>query len=285
MEINHLNSLRLGFSTKQASKIKKNGVNRYISKQLKGKNLLIEPEFLEDSPKDLKEYGELKKALEKEENSRKNINLTGFKWKSYLVQRCNETEFPLLEKINLMFQNQFVVTLQSVKLPYWIYQHYKTINENALGNYKTLVKEMIYTNAMIKYLDNQQNRKGKTNENLARELLELFTLGEGHYAEADIKNTALALVGLVYGEEKAEYKPKLKDNATKSVFGKSGNFIIDDVIDIIFDQENTSYFFAEKCLKWFFYDQPNQELVVKYGDVLKNTNFELKPSLMSVPKN
>jgi len=127
------------------------------------------------------------------------------------------------------------------------------------------------------YIINVKNIKDKINENLGRELLELFTLGEGNYSESDIKNTALSLAGLTFGEEKGDYRPLLKDNSIKTVFGKSGNFIIDDVIDIIFEQKNTPYFLAEKVLKWFFYDNPSDELIVKYGDILKKNDFELKP--------
>lgn len=281
MDIHHLNSLRTGFSTRQAAAIQQKGISSYIHEQLNAKNSLSEPEFIAAGPKSLKELQALKTEASNggkaTENIIKELKKVGFDWKAFIFQRCYETEYPLREKINLFFQNHFVATLQSVKVPYWIYKHYETINTHALGNYKTLVKEMVYSNAVIKYLDNQQNKKGKINENLARELLELFTLGEGNYSESDIKNTALTLAGLSFGEEKGLYRPFSKDNSTKEVFGKSGNFIIDDVIDIIFEQKNTAYFIAEKALKWFFYDNPHQDLVYKYGNILKEKNFELKP--------
>jgi uncharacterized protein (DUF1800 family) len=199
-----------------------------------------------------------------------------FEWKSYILKRCYETEFPLQEKINLFLQNHFVVTLQTVKLPYWIYLHYKTINTYSLKNYRELIKEMVYSNAMIKYLDNQQNKLGSINENLGRELLELFTLGEGNYSEEDIKNVAMSLAGLTYGDVKGEYRKAIKDNSIKTVFGKKGNFDADSVIDLIMQQKNTPYFFAEKALKWFFYDQPTPELINYYGNYFKENNFELK---------
>lgn len=286
MDIHHLNSLRLGFSTKQASTIERKGIARYIQDQLSIYQNITEPEFLTTSPKSLQEIQTLKKDAEVNGQAKativKEINRLGFEWKAHILKRCYETENPLREKINLFFQNHFVASLQTVKLPYWIFKYYQTINSHSLGNYKTLVKEVVYSNAMIKYLDNQQNKKGKINENLGRELLELFTLGEGHYTENDIKNTALALAGLSFGEEKGQYRQLIKDNSTKTVFGKSGNFIIDDVIDIIFEQKNTPYFLAEKALKWFFYDNPPQELIIKYGNVLKKNNFELKPFFQSL---
>lgn len=277
----YLNALQFGFSTQDAQKIEKMGLSQYIKQQLQANNDVSEPSFLQNSPKNLSDYRALRQSVAKDGNElekiTKQIIKTGVECKAFFLQRCLESEYPLKEKINLFFQNHFVVTLQSVKVPYWIFQHYKTINQNSVGNYKTLVKEMVYSNAMLKYLDNQQNRKDKVNENLARELLELFTLGEGNYSESDIKNTALALVGLTFGDNKGEYRRFLTNNDTKTVFGKSGNFKIDEVIDIIFEQNNTAYFLAEKALKWFFYDNPPQKLILKYGDILKENQFELKP--------
>ena len=277
----HLHALRLGFSTKEADRIQQKGIIDYIDEQLNTKSPLAEPQFIAESPKDLQALQNLKKRAANGgkdlENVAKDLIKLSFEWKAFCIQRCNETENPLREKINLFFQNHFVSTLQSVKVPYWIYKHYETINSNSLGNYKTLVREMVYSNAMIKYLDNQQNTKGKINENLGRELLELFTLGEGNYTEQDIKNTALSVAGLTFGEEKGRYRPFLKDNSVKTVFGKSGNFSIDEVVDLIFQQKNTPYFLAEKVLKCFFYDHPPKALITKYGNVLRENNFELKP--------
>lgn len=281
METNHLYALRLGFSVSEAIEIQKLGLYKYIKNQLNAKVTVKEPDFIAQSPKNLKDLQLLKKRLtnggKELQTAAQQLNKWGFQWKAFIIERCFETSFPLREKINLFFHNHFVSTLQSVKVPYWIFQHFQTINSYALGNYKDLVKAMVYSNAMIKYLDNQQNRRGNINENLARELLELFTLGEGHYTEADIKNTALALAGLNFGIEKGQYRPFLKDNAVKTVFGKSGNFQIDEVIDLIFEQKNTPYFLAEKVLKWFFYDEPKPERIQKYGNVLLQHQFELKP--------
>lgn len=281
MMLSNYQALRLGFNTKHAELIQKIGVEKYISQQLNAKSELIEPDFIKNSPKSIKELQQFKKEAQKDndkfEKVVKQIYRTGIEWKAFLAERLYNTENPLREKINLFFQNHFVSTYQSVKVPYWIFTQYKTINDYSLGNYKTLVKEMVYSNAMIKYLDNQKNVKGKINENLARELLELFTLGEGNYTENDIKNTALALAGLNFGEEKGVYRKFFQDNSTKTVFGKSGNFTIDEVIDIIFEQPNVAHFLSEKLLKWFFYDEPTQELIAHYGNYLKEKNFELKP--------
>jgi uncharacterized protein (DUF1800 family) len=284
MNNSHLNALRLGFSTGASKEMRRLGLQNYIRTQLQAVNPLTEPDFIRNSPKSLKELQALREQTEasgeKQESTVKAIVKIRNEWKSFYLQRCYETKNPLREKLNLFFQNHFVATLQSVKVPYWIFKYYDTINKHSTGNYKTLVREMVYTNALIKYLDNNQNKKGKSNENLARELLELFTLGEGNYTENDIKQTALALAELSFGEEKGQYRPAWKDNSVKTVFQKSGNFIIDDVIDLIFEQERTPYFIAEKLLKWFFYDNPPSEKITKYGLLLKSHQFELMPFLI-----
>lgn len=277
----HLYSLRLGFSTQQANSIKELGLEKYVFNQLNGKDSIEEPDFIKESPKSIKEFREYMQRVDKggkeAEKAGLELRKNNIAWKSLILQRSFETEFPLKEKINLFFQNHFVSTLQSVKVPYWIYLHYKTINDFSLGNYKDLIKEMVYSNAVIKYLDNHQNKKGNINENLARELLELFTLGEGHYTENDIKNVALSLSGLSFGETKGEYMPNAMDKSEKTVLGKTGNFDVDDVIDIIMEQENLPYFLSEKVLKWFFYDLPDSDLIKYYGNYLKEKNFELCP--------
>ncbi len=244
------------------------------------------PNFLNDTPKTLAELKAWNENAQKDINEGKkaikDIVKVGVEWKAHLVERYYNTSFPLREKINLFWQNNFVATYQSVKIPYWIFWHYKSINNFGVGNYKDLVKEMVFSNAVIRYLDNQKNRRGNINENLGRELLELFTLGEGNYTENDIKNTALALAGLTFGQEKGQYLPMLKDNSIKTFMGQKGNFDANDIINIIFEQENTAYFLAEKVLKCFFYDTPSKDLIIKYGDILRLNNFELKPFFQSL---
>jgi len=134
----------------------------------------------------------------------------------------------------------------------------------------------------VRYLVNVDNRKGKLNENLSRELLELFTLGIGNYSEDDIKNGAKGLAGLGVGEENAVYRRIFEDNDNFVYLGKKGNFKIDEMIDIIFEQPNIPYLITRKILKWFIYDNPKEELVRYYGDYFKKMNFEIQPLLTKI---
>jgi uncharacterized protein (DUF1800 family) len=135
---------------------------------------------------------------------------------------------------------------------------------------------------MVRYLDNTDNRNGKINENLSRELLELFTLGIGNYTENDIKNGAKALAGLGIGNKAAMYRKKLENNEEITYLGKTGIFKVDDLIDIIFEQKAIPYRITKKILQWFIYDDPTEELVQYYGDYFREVDFEIEPLLQKI---
>src|SRR5690606_31636105 len=115
----------------------------------------------------------------------------------------------------------------------WLmWQQNETLRRHAAGNFGQFVKRISRDPAMLDYLNNQQNRKGRPNENYARELMELFTLGIGHYTETDIKEAARAFTGWGHDGEEFIFRPSLHDGDTKTFFGVKGNFDGDDVIDL-----------------------------------------------------
>jgi uncharacterized protein (DUF1800 family) len=287
MDKNTLWSLRLGYSAKQAKTIEKIGVQKFLEQSYATKVESKFPDFLENSPKSLQELKEIRKTLiaanpeAKKEMLKKEVQ-TSFEMKAWWLYKMREDEFPLREKMTCFWHNHYVSTFQKVKVNYWVFQHNQILRENAFGNFKTLTKAIIQSNAMVRYLDNVDNRKGKLNENLSRELLELFTLGIGNYTEEDIKNGAKGLAGLGIGEEKAIYRKFFEDNEPFVYLGKKDNFKVDEMVDIIFDQPNIPYLITRKILKWFIYDNPKEELVHYYGGYFKKMNFEIKPLLTKI---
>jgi uncharacterized protein (DUF1800 family) len=287
MDKNTLWSLRLGYSAKQAKIIEKTGLKKFLEQSYATKFDSKIPDFLENSPKSFQELKEIRKTLiaenpeAKKELLKKEVQ-TSFEMRAWWIAKMNEDEFPLREKMTCFWHNHFVSTFQKVKVNYWIFQHNQILREHAFGNFKTLTKQIIQSNAMVRYLDNVDNRKDKLNENLSRELLELFTLGIGNYTEQDIKNGAKGLAGLGVGEEKAIYRKFFEDNESFDYFRKKGNFKVDEMIDIIFDQPNIPYLITRKILKWFIYDNPKEELVHYYGDYFKKMNFEIQPLLTKI---
>ena len=287
MNKSNLWSLRLGFSGKQAQLIEQLGFEKFLNQSYATTFEKTLPNFLDDEPKTIAELKELRQSIkngtadDQKKVIKKQIR-NATELKKWWIDKFLTEKFPLREKMTCFWHNHFVATSQKVKSTYWIYQHNMILRENAFGNFKELTKLIVKSNAMVRYLDNVDNRKDKINENLSREILELFTIGIENYTENDIKEGAKALAGLNLGEESAVYRRFLEDNSTKTYFGKKGNFKADDLVDIIFEQKNTPYLITRKILKWFIYDNPSEDLVVYYGDYFKKMNFEIKPLLTKI---
>lgn len=286
MNKNTLWSLRLGYSAKQAKTIEKTGLKKFLEQSFATKLDSKVPYFLENSPKSFEELKEVRKKLKSSPEEAKELlkkeGQTANEMKAWWIDKMMESAFPLREKMTCFWHNHYVSTYQKVKVNYWIFQHNQILRENAFGNFKTLTKKIIQSNAMVRYLDNVENRKDKLNENLSRELLELFTLGIGNYTEEDIKNGAKGLAGLGIGEENAVYRKFFENNEPFVYLGKKGNFKVEEMVDVIFEQPNIPYLITRKILKWFIYDTPKEELVHYYGDYFKKMNFEIQPLLTKI---
>ncbi len=287
MNNNTLWSLRLGFSNKQSKVIETMGLSEFLNQSFQVKFDNTIPEFLSDSPKSYEDFKAIRKErkeqnpTERQDLLRKEVK-TSFQMRAWWIDKMINDAFPLQEKMTCFWHNHYVATFQKIKVNHWIFHHNQILRENAFGNFRDLTKKIIKTNATVKYLDNNDNKVGKLNENLSRELLELFTLGIGNYTEDDIKNGAKGLAGLSIGEENAMYRPRFEDNETFEYLGKKGNFKIDEMIDIIFEQKNIPYFLTKKILKWFVYDNPSEKLIQYYGDYFKKVDFEIKPLLIKI---
>ena len=287
MDKHNLWSIRLGFSGKQSPLIATMGLEQFLEASYGSKFSQEIPDFLKDSPKTLQALRAKRQALqnssaeETKEMLKKELQVS-FEMKSWWIEKMRSEEFPLREKMTCFWHNHFVSTYQKVKVNHWIFQHNQLLREQAFGNFKTLTKLVLQTNAMVRYLDNVDNRREKINENLSRELLELFTLGIGNYSEEDIKNGAKGLAGLNLGEDKAIYRKLLENNDTITYFGKTGTFKADELVDIIFEQKAVPYLLTRKILQWFIYDTPPEAMVEYYGDYFRKVNFEIKPLLTKI---
>jgi len=136
------------------------------------------------------------------------------------------------------------------------------IRRNALGNFGTLLKEVSKTAAMLNFLNNQQNRKDHPNENFAREVMELFTLGRGNYTEHDVKEAARAFTGWTANlRGDFVFRRFQHDFGSKTVLGKTGDFDGGDVLDILLEQKQTAQFVTEKIYKFFVNEQPDKSKV------------------------
>tara|TARA_X000000368_G_scaffold415692_1_gene407966 strand:- start:2833 stop:4461 length:1629 start_codon:yes stop_codon:yes gene_type:complete len=188
----------------------------------------------------------------------------------------------ITELMTLFWHDHFATSADVVVYPPAMYHQNKALRDNSIGNFKELITMMTFDPAMMIWLDNNQNSVGSINENFARELLELFTLGEGNYTQDDVTEAARSLTGYFTDGLNIFFVSDLFDNGEKTFLGQTGNFDAYDIIDIIFEQEQTAYFIAEKIYKYFIYEQPNEEIINELADILIENNYEIKPLMTTL---
>ncbi len=203
----------------------------------------------------------------------KNLNLT---WLGEMIN----SEAQLREKISLFWHGHFACRVVNI---YFQQQLLNIVRENALGNFGDLLREVSKSPAMLSFLNNQQNKKQHPNENFAREVMELFTMGRGNYSETDIKEGARAFTGWGFNI-KGEFveKPFFHDAGSKTFLGKKGNFNGDDIIDILLEQKQTAKFITQKIYKYFVNDKQDAQKVDWLADRFYQSNYDIKSLLNDI---
>jgi uncharacterized protein (DUF1800 family) len=215
---------------------------------------------------------------------RRTVVIRATELRAWWYREMAATPSPLTEHMTLFWSNHFTSSLQKVRWPQFIYRQNVLLRREALGNFATLLHDIAHDPAMIVYLDNATNHKGKPNENFARELLELFTLGEGHYTERDIKEAARAFTGWSIDRETGAFRfyPRLHDDGEKTFMGVAGRLDGDDVIDIVLRQPRTAEHIAEKMWREFVSDTPNRDEIRAIADRFRASNYDIKTLLAAV---
>jgi len=213
-----------------------------------------------------------KRAIQEERNRQERLLNEGW------IKQLSETNAQLREKMTLFWHNHFSCNIGNAKYQ----QDLNNIERaNALGNFKTLLLQVSQSPAMLQFLNNQQNQKGHPNENFARELMELFTLGRGNYTEQDIKESARSFTGWAFNGKTGEYafNPRTHDDAEKTFFGKTGNFKGEDILDIITANPQTATYLCTKLYRYFVNDVPDSAHISQMANVFYKANYEIKPLL------
>ena len=181
------------------------------------------------------------------------------------IDRLTKSNEVLRERMTLFWANHFVVRDNRID---FVQDYNNMLRENALGNFGDFVKTMSKQASMLKYLNNKQNVKQSPNENFARELMELFTLGKGNYTEDDIKESARAFTGYFHDiKGEFELRNRRHDSEGKVFFEKKGNFDGDDIIDIILEEKQCARFISEKIYRYFVNDEINMSHINEMTDV------------------
>ena len=183
------------------------------------------------------------------------------------------------EKMVLFWHNHFVSGRDKVNYPQHMYLQNSLFRKSAWGNMRQFTKDVSIDPAMLIYLDGRVSGKAAPNENYARELMELFTIGIGNYTESDIKQAALALAGWRVSGLTAALDNNQVSNVNKTFMGQTGNFRYTDIVDILFTRPETPEFICRKLYKEFVYYKPNETFIKEMAKVFVANKFELKPLL------
>ncbi|MEP6810045.1 MAG: DUF1800 domain-containing protein [Chthoniobacterales bacterium] len=204
--------------------------------------------------------------------------------RSWWLRRLASDPAPLREKMTLFWHGHFATSMEKVKDGYWMWRQNQTLREHALGNFNSLTKAISRDPAMMIYLDLPQSRPEHPNENWAREMMELFTIGIGHYGEPDVKEAARAFTGyrLDLASQTFRFAPRQHDDGSKTFLGRTGNFGGDEIIDILTAQPACAEFIAKKLCRFFVEDDPAPALVDTVAGRLGAHGLELLPILREI---
>ena len=198
---------------------------------------------------------------------------------AWWLQRMVQTGDPLREKCALMWHGHFATSDSKVQSAKLLADQYRLFREHGLGDLRILARAVTRDCAMLRFLDGNRNRKNHPNENFAREIFELFLLGIGNYSERDVRDAARAFTG--YREENGQFvfRKDLHDSEPKTIFGRTGKFTGDDVVDLCFEREECATFLAKRITKTFLAPTPQdhwgEDIDRKLGIELRNEGFHV----------
>ena len=196
------------------------------------------------------------------------------------VNRMAVGEGMLREKMTLFWHNHFACRS---KMATFVQHQNNTLREHALGNFGELLMAISKDAAMLQFLNNQQNRKQSPNENFARELMELFTLGRGNYTEQDVKETARAFTGWGFNfQGEFVFRSNQHDDGEKKIFGKTGRFTGEEVLKMILENPKTAQHIAAKVYRFFVNQQPNPTHIAEMARRFYKSNYDISDLMQYV---
>ena len=209
---------------------------------------------------------EKKKVQQKQREGVRSLNLN---WLKLFVN----TDAQLREKMAFFWHGHFACRNLNVFFQQGLLD---VLRRNALGSFRDMLHEVSKTAAMLNFLNNQQNKKDHPNENFAREVMELFTLGRGNYTETDIKEAARSFTGWSSGlKGEFVFRRFQHDFGSKTILGKTGNFDGGEVLDILLDQKQTAKYITQKIYKFFVNENPDKEKIDWLADRFYKNNYDI----------
>lgn len=211
---------------------------------------------------------EQKRAIQQQ--SREDLKTLNLRWMDEMIN--SQAQFR--EKMSLFWHGHFACRVINI---YFQQQILDILRSNAFGKFGDLLREVSKSPAMLQFLNNQQNKKQHPNENFAREVMELFTMGRGNYTENDVKEAAKAFTGWGF-DLKGEFvfRPFQHDNGLKTFLGRTGNFDGDDIIDILLEQKQTALYITKKIYRYFVNEKIDDGNITWLSNRFYQNNYDIK---------
>ncbi len=211
------------------------------------------------------------------QRSRLQFKALNLKWLNDMMKAKN----PLNERMAFFWHGHFACRSNN---SFHIQQYLNMLRKHALGNFGTMLMEISKTPAMLSFLNNQQNKVDHPNENFAREVMELFTIGIGNYSEMDVKESARAFTGWSFNRvsDTFEFKDRWHDAGEKNFLGQKGNFKGEDIIEMLLKEKQTAYFITEKIWKFFVNENPKPENISKLAQTFYDSGYDISILLIDL---
>jgi uncharacterized protein (DUF1800 family) len=196
------------------------------------------------------------------------------------LDEMTTSDAQLLEKMSLFWHGHFASKTVNILYDQALLN---VIRENALGNFRDLLMNVSKSASMIQFLNNNQNKKSHPNENFARELMELFTIGRGNYTETDVKESARAFTGwgaTLQGE--FDFRARQHDDGIKTFFGKTGNFSGEDILEILLAQKQTSVFITRKIYRFFVNEIVDEEKLNVLAKQFFESGYDIRALMITI---
>jgi uncharacterized protein (DUF1800 family) len=225
-----------------------------------------------------------KKRREMQKDVQQELRRQGLEAQHWWFNRMLKTKAPLREKMTLFWHDHFATSIQKVNQPVLLMKQNELFREHAFGNFRDLTQKIVRDPAMMLYLDTQRSSKSMPNENFAREVMELFTLGEGNYTEEDVKQAARAFTGYQLNRINGEVVQSARawDDGEKTIFGNTGPYNGKDVVNLIFKKDACAKFMMTKLWEFFAYEKPVDSAMEDLAATFRKNDYGLKPVLREI---
>jgi uncharacterized protein (DUF1800 family) len=276
-KVRHL-FLRAGFGAtpQQFKELNQKSIGELVDSLFESSVLFSDLDYIPDPTKGKKKEVSNFQLLAMIIRSRNEMMEMNFQW----LYRMATTSSQLREKMTFFWHNHFAT---SVPLSFLMQEQNNLLRQHSLGSFRDLLHAISKDPAMIIYLNNQENHKDAPNENFAREVMELFTLGEGHYTEHDIKEAARAFTGWeVNRKGKFEFKEADHDSGEKEFMGRKGNFNGDDIINILLENKQTAKFIVTKIYREFVNQEIDETNVNSLSDQFYKSGYDISYLMKSI---